>query len=198
MRCLLIMCVPFITLAQPNIKQVELEFIQLLNDYRKSEGAGVVHVSTDATLTANIQNTYLTLLNTDSNIIKLTHVHPNYALSSDRLFKVNSNMEYWKCTENLLYLGVSESTFNSYTDLELAFAFFNIWKKSTSHNLAMLNSTYNYAGLSFAYNKVTHSAPTRFKYAFDKVGNLIVVQATDKPTYSFNVFATLILIDYDN
>lgn len=198
-KLLIIICLPLISIAQPDIKLVEQEFIQILNEYRVSHGVQVLQVSDDATRVAEFQNNYLAEINRGDPItILLTHIHPDYKSFSQRVRTIMGDLEFLNAGENILGLCCLESKFISYTAKDLALDFFNQWKDSPGHNENMLDPTYNYSGFTFTYIRTEHTTPNRMKQAFNEYGQIILVPANDPPTYSIRIIATNVFVNFPN
>lgn len=198
-KLLIIICLPLISIAQPDIKLVEQEFIQILNEYRVSHGVQVLHVSDDATRVAEFQNNYLAEINLNENTLVVTHNHPDYKSFSQRVRTIMGDLEFLNAGENVGAQNVPTSPRNKpLSAKDLAMNLFNLWKDSPAHNENMLDPTYNYTGISITYINHVNIPPNRMKQAFNEYGQIILVPANDPPTYSICIIATNVFVNFPN
>lgn len=196
---LLIVLLSFSSIAQPDIKQVEKEFIQILNDYRVSHGAPALQVSDAATRVAEFQNNYLVELNLNKDTLIVTHNHPDYKSFSQRVRTLIGDLEFLNAGENVGAQGVPTSPSSKpLSAKDLAMHLFNLWKDSPAHNENMLDPTYNYTGISITYITHVYTPPNRMKQAFNEYGQIILVPANDPPTNSTCIIATNVFVNFPN
>jgi hypothetical protein len=202
MKKLLIVLLPFLSVAQIDNVALQEEFGKLLNEYRISKGKTPVTFNADAKGAAKIQADYLaSTVHKDSSgklVGKVGHIHPDPNLRGPQERVLAVNPEYDSLfANNILSVCENAAAIGSgeLTTKQLAAKVLDMWMKSPRHNEALLD---NYGiNLEFGiYASTTFTELPYYEYEADPatMSSKPVLKYHTLPKYSIAlVFITKIV-----